>query len=352
MKESVLVTAAGSIIGEGIIKCLKFANASNQESSYEIISADMSAEAAGLYRGDYGEILPSPIATNYHEAIRRICKKYSVRAIFIGSDEELLPLTGLAPEIEREAGSKVITNPLHTLETGTDKWKTYEFLKKNKLPCAESTLFHGKNAFVKEHGYPVIVKPRIGHGSVNIFVARNEEELEFAVTSIRERGGEPIIQEYLKEEDAEFTTGVTLAERSARVMSSITIRRKLKHGQTYKAYVEQTETIRKASEKIALALGGKGPVNIQSKFSEGESKVFEINPRFSASCPIRAVAGVNEPDIVFRDQVLHEDVSVPDYKKLVALRYWNEVYVPFETFETTMKSGFVRGDQSTVPDYF
>ena len=90
MKESVLVTyCAGSIIGEGIIKCLKFANASNHESSYQIIAADMSAEAAGLYRGDHGEILPSPNVADYHEAITRICKKYSVRAIFVGSDEEL-----------------------------------------------------------------------------------------------------------------------------------------------------------------------------------------------------------------------------------------------------------------------
>ena len=172
------------------------------------------------------------------------------------------------------------------------------------------------------------------------------------MASIRQIGAEPIIQEYLKEEDAEFTTGVTLAERSAKVMSSITIRRKLKHGQTYKAFVEDDESIRKSSENVALALGGKGPVNIQSRSSGGESKIFEINPRFSASCPIRAVAGVNEPDIVFRDQILHEDVYVPDYRKLVGLRYWNEVYLPLETFENAMKSGLVKGDQSIVPNYF
>ncbi|HXQ93321.1 MAG TPA: ATP-grasp domain-containing protein [Nitrososphaerales archaeon] len=352
MKEAVIITAAGSIIGEGVIKCLKFANTSNQKSSYEIVAADMSAEAAGLYRGDYGEILPPPDAPNYFEAITGICKKYSVRAIFVGSDEELLPLAKLASKIERETGSKVITNPVPALEIGMDKWKTYELLKSKGLPCAESSLSENKIDFIRDHGYPVVVKPRVSHGSENLFVARSEKELEYSLSLIRVRRGEPIIQEYLEEDDAEYTTGVVLSEQHAAVISSIAIRRKLKHGQTYKAFVEDAEWIRRSSEAVALALGGNGPVNIQSRFSDGKSKVFEINPRFSASCPIRAVAGVNEPDIVFRDQILHEDVSVPEYKKLVALRFWNEVYVPQETFEAALKSGSVNGDRSFVPDYF
>ena len=37
-----------------------------------------------------------------------------------------------------------------------------------------------------------------------------------------------------------------------------------------------------------------------------EVKVFEINPRFSATCPMRAVAGINEPDIVLRNIFMNE----------------------------------------------
>ncbi|HEY5631975.1 MAG TPA: hypothetical protein VIR31_07580, partial [Nitrososphaeraceae archaeon] len=45
---NVLVTAAGGIIAQGIIKSLKLANASDSSPvKYKIIAADLSAQAAG-----------------------------------------------------------------------------------------------------------------------------------------------------------------------------------------------------------------------------------------------------------------------------------------------------------------
>jgi carbamoyl-phosphate synthase large subunit len=355
-REAVLVTAAGSIIGEGLIKCLKFANTISRESSsfsYEIVAADMRSDAAGLYRGHHGEIIPGPREeSSYYDALVNVCKKYSIRAIFVGSDEELVPLAKLASKIENETGAKVITNPLSALEIAMDKWKTFKLLKGAWLGCAESSLPENRDEFVTKFGFPVIVKPREGHGSQNLFLAQSSEEMEFALKSIRESGGDPMIQEYLQGEEAEYTTGVVVSGKSDSVICSISMRRKLKHGQTYKAFIEDVELVRKSSEKVALALGGKGPINVQSRLVEGKSKVFEINPRFSASCPIRAVSGVNEPDIVFRDQVLKEDISTPAFRSLVGLRYWNEVYVPLETFERASNTGIVDVEKSFIPDYF
>ena len=143
-----------------------------------------------------------------------------------------------------------------------------------------------------------------------------------------------------------------MGEKKGAVLSSISMRRKLKHGQTYKAFIENIESVRRSSEKAALVVEGRGPVNVQSRVVKGVSKVFEINPRFSASCPIRAVAGVNEPDIVFRDQVLKERIHPPEYRNLVALRYWSEVYVPQSAFENAAATGQVDVRESFVQDYF
>ena len=354
-KQPVLVTATGSIIGEGIIKCLKLANRSRQVSfAYEIVAGDMRPDAAGLYRGHAAELIPSPEdELKYLDALSKICKKYSIRAIFCGSDEELPTLARQADQIERETGAKVITNPLPVIAIATDKWKTFQLLKKSGLDCAESSLLENRGDFVEKFGFPLIVKPRSGHGSQNIVLVGNAEELDSALKAIRFTGGDPMIQEYLPGDDAEFTTGVVTSRKNmGRVLSSISMRRMLKHGQTYKAFIEDVEPVRVSSEKAALVLGAVGAVNIQSRLVNGASKVFEINPRFSASCPIRAVSGVNEPDTVFRDQIRMEDVSPPEIKKLVGLRYWNEVYVPYETFERASKSGQVRGNESFIPDYF
>jgi len=348
-----MVTATGSIIGEGIIKCLKLANTVGKEYSYEIISADMRADAAGLYRGHHGVLIPSPHdGSKYYDSLASVCRKFSVRAIFPGSDEELFPLAKFATSIEKETGSKVIINPLSALEIAVDKWKTYELLKARNIDCAESCLPENFGGFVEKFDYPFIVKPRTGHGSQGIHLANDETEINLALKKIRESGDAPIIQEYLSGEEAEYTTGIVVGNNMKDVLSSISMRRILKHGQTYKAFVEDAEQVRRSSERVAIELGGRGPVNVQSRLVDDVSKVFEINPRFSASCPIRAVAGINEPDIVFRDQVLGEKVAPPEYRKLVGMRYWSEIYVPLETFETAKQSGRVGVEHSLLPDYF
>ena len=57
MNARVLVTAAGSIVAQGIIKSLKLAQ------RYNIVAADMSPLAAGLWRCDSGILVPAVTST-------------------------------------------------------------------------------------------------------------------------------------------------------------------------------------------------------------------------------------------------------------------------------------------------
>ncbi|MGD0638428.1 MAG: ATP-grasp domain-containing protein [Nitrososphaerales archaeon] len=349
---TVLVTAAGTVVAQGIIKSLRYANsARGRRVVYRIVTADMSAQAAGLYRGDLGVVVPSASSKDYLDSISEVCKKEEISAVFVGSDEELSILAGSARRIEKETGATVMTNSKDVIATGRDKWKTFEFLKKNGLPCAESALPGRRRGFIREFGLPVVVKPREGHGSLQLFVANSSEEVDRAVESIEGSGGRPVLQQYLKEEDEEFTSGV-MSDRRGRVISSISMRRRLKGGQTYKAFVGDFPEVRKSAEKVAVAMGSRGPLNIQARVSEDEPKIFEINPRFSASCPIRAVAGINEPDILFRSWILGEEIRVKGYRSIASFRYWNEVYVKQSTFDKTLREGRTSRKDSFIPDYF
>jgi carbamoyl-phosphate synthase large subunit len=351
-KEPVLVTSAGTIVAQGIIKSLKLANSQKDGAvSYRIIAVDMSPKATGLYRSDLGVLVPSAESPDYIGAIISLCKEEGVRAVFVGAEEELSPLSDESERIERESGALVVTDP-DALSVGRDKWTTFERLKKLGLPCAASALPEDRAAFVREFGYPVVVKPREGHGSLEVHVVHDLDELEKSIVLIGRAGWRPILQEYLPDGDDEFTSGVTVDREGKRVMSSISMRRTLKNGQTYKAFIDDFPAVRKAAEDTALRIGARGPVNVQARISGGEPKAFEINPRFSASCPIRAVAGVNEPDIVFRNWVLKESVRVGSYRKLVCFRYLNEVYVPNPTYDGMARSGRTEDGGSFVPDYF
>jgi carbamoyl-phosphate synthase large subunit len=137
-------------------------------------------------------------------------------------------------------------------------------------------------------------------------------------------------------------------------MSSISIKKIIKHGQTYKAFIDDFALIRGSAEKFASKLGAKGAINIQAKLQGDKPIVFEVNPRFSASCPIRAIAGVNEPDIVFRNTILNEEINIKTYRKVFCMRYWNEVYIPMSTYEKAVAEGETRKEEnhSFIPEYF
>jgi carbamoyl-phosphate synthase large subunit len=161
-----------------------------------------------------------------------------------------------------------------------------------------------------------------------------------------------MVQEYIAESYPEYTSGITIDKRGEYVMSSVSIKKTLKSGQTYKAFIDDYEDVRKPSEKAGITLGGIGPINIQGKVVGGSLKIFEINPRFSATCPMRSVAGINEPDIVYRNSVLDEEIRMMEYKRLVCMRYWNEVYTTFETYEELLHTGAISGNDSFTSDYF
>ncbi len=349
---SVLVTAAGTVIAQGIMKCLKLANSNGGGIEYKITAVDASPLAAGLYRGDAGYVVPLAKDPRYVESVAEIARGAGASAIFVGSDEELVPLASEREKIERETGAKVLVNPLQTLETCMDKWKTYVFLKEYDLPRAESAVPEFKESFYAATRFPVVVKPREGHGSLDFYLARDREEADLAIGVIERNGSRPLLQEYLGDEGMEFTTGVTVSADGGRVMSSISMRRTLKGGQTYKAFIDRFDDIRASAEEVAIKLGARGAVNIQSRLVDGSPKIFEINPRLSASAPMRAVAGVNEPDILYRNEVLGEEVSVAEYQKLVAMRYWNEVYVRQSTYEKTEREKAFSGPDSIVLPYF
>jgi carbamoyl-phosphate synthase large subunit len=93
-------------------------------------------------------------------------------------------------------------------------------------------------------------------------------------------------------------------------------------------------------------------LNVQARMVGDQLKVFELNPRISASCPIRAVAGVNEPDILYRNAVLGEEMRVSSYEKLACFRYWNEVYVPLEAVERMASQGESRCPEGFLPNCF
>src|SRR5918997_2071244 len=135
--QSVLVTSSGSVVAQGIIKSLNLANSEKDNPvKYKVIGADMSPNAPGLYRTDNGIIIPPATSADYADYLINLCKQREIKAIFVGSDDELLTIARVQSQIERESTARVLVGPHDLISKVRDKWKTFEFCQTNHLPHA------------------------------------------------------------------------------------------------------------------------------------------------------------------------------------------------------------------------
>ena len=153
----------------------------------------------------------------------------------------------------------------------------------------------------------------------------NVAELQAAVSCTQD----PVIQECVGTDDVEYTAGVIYFDGDCR--ASILMRRDLRDGNTYRAYVDKDTDLNAQVQAFARKLKPFGPANFQFRVANGQAKVFEINGRFSGTTPLRMLAGFNEVEMCVRYLLAGEPVLQPEVKEMTILRHWSETVVLPET---------------------
>ena len=323
---NILVTGVGGGVGQSVLKAL-------QDTTHGVVGVDSEELAAGLhavpraYRGWYAS------DSRFIDRLLEICRMEDCALIFPGHDVELLPLSEHAERCRSEGVIPIVSSP-DVIRTCDDKLATHAFLKVHGFPVpdtrpmSEVTTFDG----------PMVLKPQHGGArSRNTHVVRSSRELSLCRQLIDPDNC--VVQEYI--EGDEYTCGtVTLGDKCVGV---IVMRRILRSGDTYKAFVERNPRLESAVRAVVEALRPLGSCNIQLRVRNGVPFVFEINARCSGTTAARALAGFNEPKIV-ADYLL--DHLAPEYaiREISILRYWKELAVPNGRIEQLRDAGFLAGD--------
>lgn len=353
----VMVTSSGGIVAQGIIKSLKYHNRirGKKHHKYLILGTDISYDAAGLYRCDKFTIVKRPDEKDFIQNVIDVCLQEKIQAVFIGSDVELPILSKNKNLIESKTGAQVITSDESVVRMCRDKFVTNEFLRKNNLNSIPSCLPTDTAAFIDEQSFPLVVKPREGFGSKLLSIVYNRDDLDYSIKTIERIGWKPMIQKYLQNDSMEFTTGITLSYDTKKIMTSITLKKIIKHGQTYKAFIDKYPRVENVCKKVAEKLDTVGPINIQTRIDPDDNKIkiIEINPRFSASCPMRTAAGINEPDIMIRNVLFNEQIRIKNQTQLVCMRYWDETYLELSEYKKIKSDkSWIKSLKSEKLDYF
>lgn len=315
----VLVTGAGALLGQGIIRSL-------QRSALApwIVAVDPSPLSAGLYWAQTRHLVPLAKDPRYLDRIRELLRTERPDALLVGTDTELPILAEHREALERDFPTRILVSSPRVVAIADDKYKTYQFLRDAGFDYPLTCLPGEEAALVREIGFPLIVKPRVGARSIGVRRVHDEEELARALAS----SDDPlVIQEDVGSADEEYTASALVFDGVCR--ATIVMRRDLRDGNTYRAYVEPFPELNRLVRRLGEALGPLGPANFQFRLDRrGRAKVFEINGRFSGTTPLRALAGFNEVEMCLRHLLLGEPVAQPqEIAPMIILRHWAETVV-------------------------
>jgi len=336
MKKNILIAGiGGASLGTEIFKSLKLAG------RYNIFGADISPYAYGLYQEGFTKTYVVDRG-KYIQELLNICKKEKIDVIIPGGEEPLILLNQNRKIFQRN-GILLAMNSAKVVELCTNKIKTFDYLKKKGIPVPVTKLVDNP-AQLKNFPYPCVIKPatRSG-GSIFTYLAENEEEAIFFINYLKKRKIKAIVQEYISDAEGEFTVGV-LHSPWGEFIGSIALKRlfhsklsvlmKTKDRVISSGYsqglIDDFEEVREQAKKISELLNNQGPMNIQGRLRNNIFYPFEINPRFSATTYLRAMAGFNEVDIYLQCLLNQKIPTLGKIKYGYYLRTLDEKFVSFK----------------------
>ena len=322
----ILVTGVGGGVGQSILKSL-------HSTPYQAVGVDSDPLAAGLYAAPVAYQGREARDSGFIDRLLEICRAESCAMLLPGLDVELPPLAEHQERFRAEGVVPVVSSP-EVVKLCDDKLATYEFLRRHGFAAPRTCRLRDAG----ELDYPVVLKPqRGGTRSRRTFVASTPDE--FDVWQRLVDRDNCVVQEYLPGD--EYTCGTINFD--GRCRGVIAMRRVLRDGDTYKAFVERNPRIESVVRDVVEALKPFGACNVQLRLKDGEPHVFEINARCSGTTAARALAGFNEPKLI-ADYLLRQIEPSYTVREITILRYWQELVVPNERIEELAQQSRLVGD--------
>jgi len=310
-RPSVMLVSVGSAIGAAVLACLEHEPA--LRAAVRVVGVAFQAEAPGNFRCDRVHLLsPATDADALRERLAALIAAERPRLVLPCRDDVLEPLAALAEAIDPAAGTILVSRPA-AVAIANDKYATHLFARRHGLPFAETAVDRdGLDAIERAHGYPMIAKPRGGHGSLGVSIVRHRDEAEAALDAVglclQPYIGPPADLDALLPDlrrgpplayslpGADLSAAMVALDRDGRVMAYQGWRAPvLVVGEPRRVEVDPDPAIEQAARRFAAALAGEGlfgPCAFQfRRDADGRPVCFEVNARFGGVEMARTLLG-------------------------------------------------------------
>jgi len=315
---TVLVTAAGTATALNVLRALR----EQDTLALRLVGCDTNpAELVASARlcAAFQQVPPGDDPA-YWPTLCDLCEREGVDVLIPVMDGEVEIAARMRDELVR-LGVRTLLPPLDMVLACNDKRLTYDLLRHHAVPTPATWLPAELAASAGPPAWPVIVKPRCGVGSADVYHADDATELAVFLRRV----DDPVIQEYLPGD--EFTVDV-LADDGGRILATVPrLRIQTKAGVSTKGRTLRDADLLERTARLCVAIGLRGPANVQWRRAGERLGCFEINPRFSGGLALTIAAGANTP-LMLVQLCLGYAVAPAEFRTGVTMvRSWAEQFI-------------------------
>lgn len=275
----------------------------------KVCAANSEGDSAALKAADEAVVTPLIHDASYISFLLQYCRKNKVTAVIPLFDIDLPVLSKHRKEFE-QIGTRVLVSDPEVIDICNDKWKMYQFLAKNGFDVLPTFIYIQDALRAIRKGkahFPFIIKPRWGMGSLSVYEAENEKELEI----LYEKARREVFNCYLKYESMTDRTNSILIQEKVQGWEygldnisdlkgnyCITVVKKkegMRAGETDCATVVNIPELTEFGKRLAAAAKHIANMDIDLVISDDKKYVLDMNARFGGGYPFSHEAGVNLP---------------------------------------------------------
>lgn len=321
MKMNLLISSCGRRVQ--LIECFRRAAAELQlELMVTGCDADP-ARSAAAQKADALAVMPKCTSELFIPEMLAFCERKRINLVIPTIDPELPALAGHYGEFRR-LNCEVAISSLPVVLMAGDKLAASEWLRDNGIPTPGTWAMAVARENSRTLGFPVMIKPVAGSGSVGVRYAETAVEL-YDVPAPRHF----VVQSYINGREYTLNLYFSLADGMLRC-AIFHLRLETRGGEVSKGVTVRHPGLAAIARKIGSALhGARGCICVQViEQADGQLFVTDINARFGGGYPLADFAGAK-----FSRWLLEELAGLPctandNWKENVTmLRYDTAVFL-------------------------